>query len=171
MKAENPGLSNTEVSCLLGKEWREASEEKRAPYVEVEKTEREKYKVNMEKWRQENAEKMEEQAKNQAAQAVPYYGTGGNEQDAVNPSEQYNFIPPTGTNGYDPNMMVPQQQYMGQQQQQQQPQQYMGQQQQLPQQYVGQQQPGQMYNYQAQVPYPGYATGPCKSMFGLFGCQ
>ena len=113
MTDENPDLSNTDVSRKLGQEWREASEEERAPYIAEEKAEREKYKISMKKWRQENAEKMEEQAKNQMNQVVSYYGN--NEQEPIIPSEQCNYIPPTGTNGYDPNMMVQQQQQQQQQ--------------------------------------------------------
>jgi len=124
--------------------WRNAPEEERSPYVEREKVEREKYKIRIEKWREEYDERMEEQRKNlteHPVQAVSVFGT--NSQEHAN--EQY-YAAPSG--GYDPNMMA--------QQQAQQQQQYMEQ----------QQQPGQVYNYQPQSSYPGYAAAmPCKLVF------
>ena len=53
VKEENPNVSNTDVSRLLGELWRNASEVEKAPYVEAELKERNKYKEEMKKWRAE----------------------------------------------------------------------------------------------------------------------
>ena len=56
VKEENPDVSNTDVSRLLGEIWRNASETEKAPYVEAEIVERNKYKEVMKKWREEQAQ-------------------------------------------------------------------------------------------------------------------
>lgn len=57
MRENSPELSNTEISKLLGKEWKNVAEEVRRPYIEREKIEREKYKEDMAKWKEEQKEK------------------------------------------------------------------------------------------------------------------
>jgi hypothetical protein len=44
VKVQNPNMSNTDISRLLGEMWRSASPSEKAPYVEEEKLERAKYK-------------------------------------------------------------------------------------------------------------------------------
>ena len=56
VKEENPDVSNTDVSRLLGEIWRNATDEEKAPYVEAEIIERKKYKETMKKWREEQAQ-------------------------------------------------------------------------------------------------------------------
>ena len=56
VKEENPDVSNTDVSRLLGEIWRNASEAEKAPYVEAEIVERNKYKEVMKDWREEKAQ-------------------------------------------------------------------------------------------------------------------
>ena len=56
VKEENPDVSNTDVSRLLGEIWRNASDAEKAPYVEAEIIERNKYKEVMKKWREEKAQ-------------------------------------------------------------------------------------------------------------------
>jgi high mobility group protein B1 len=51
VKENNPGMKNTEVSRILGKMWQDATDEERAPHIEREKVEREKYKASMASWR------------------------------------------------------------------------------------------------------------------------
>lgn len=51
VKQNNPGMKNTEVSRILGKMWQDATDEERAPHIEREKVEREKYKASMANWR------------------------------------------------------------------------------------------------------------------------
>eukprot|EP00521_Asterionellopsis_glacialis_P010547 CAMPEP_0195293330 /NCGR_PEP_ID=MMETSP0707-20130614/12175_1 /TAXON_ID=33640 /ORGANISM="Asterionellopsis glacialis, Strain CCMP134" /LENGTH=370 /DNA_ID=CAMNT_0040354015 /DNA_START=214 /DNA_END=1326 /DNA_ORIENTATION=- len=52
LKAENPDLKNTQISCLLGKRWKTASEDERRPHIERERKEREEYKKNIADWRE-----------------------------------------------------------------------------------------------------------------------
>mmetsp|Transcript_41914 Transcript_41914/g.47432 ORF Transcript_41914/g.47432 Transcript_41914/m.47432 type:complete len:308 (-) Transcript_41914:5945-6868(-) len=56
VKEENPDVSNTDVSRLLGEVWRNASKVEKAPYVEAEIKERNKYKDVMKTWRDEQAQ-------------------------------------------------------------------------------------------------------------------
>jgi hypothetical protein len=51
VKQDNPNMSNTDVSRLLGEMWRNASPKERAPYVEQEEVERGVYKEDIKKWR------------------------------------------------------------------------------------------------------------------------
>jgi transcription factor SOX1/3/14/21 (SOX group B) len=55
VKEDNPDMSNTDVSRLLGEMWRNASPRERAPYVEQEEGERAVYKENIRKWRDDQA--------------------------------------------------------------------------------------------------------------------
>lgn len=63
IKEENPQMKNTEISRVLGEMWRSLSEEERRPFVEKEKTEREKYKVAIAEWRKTSRAKQEAQRK------------------------------------------------------------------------------------------------------------
>ena len=45
IKDANPGMRNTEISRVLGGMWKKASAEERAPHIEREATQREKYKI------------------------------------------------------------------------------------------------------------------------------
>mmetsp|Transcript_9918 Transcript_9918/g.14024 ORF Transcript_9918/g.14024 Transcript_9918/m.14024 type:complete len:372 (+) Transcript_9918:92-1207(+) len=56
LKAENPELKNTQISCLLGQRWKTASEEERRPHIERERKEREEYKKNIADWREKRDE-------------------------------------------------------------------------------------------------------------------
>lgn len=56
VREENPDVSNTDVSRLLGEMWRNATDKEKAPYVETEIMERKKYKEVMRKWREEKAQ-------------------------------------------------------------------------------------------------------------------
>ena len=56
VREENPNVSNTDVSRLLGEIWRNATDEEKAPYVETEIIERNKYKEVMKKWKEEKAQ-------------------------------------------------------------------------------------------------------------------
>mmetsp|Transcript_42534 Transcript_42534/g.102867 ORF Transcript_42534/g.102867 Transcript_42534/m.102867 type:complete len:152 (+) Transcript_42534:31-486(+) len=55
VKQDNPDMSNTDVSRLLGEMWRNASPRERSPYVEQEERERALYKENIRKWRDDQA--------------------------------------------------------------------------------------------------------------------
>lgn len=53
IKEEHPGMRNTEISRVLGGMWNKAPPEERAPYIKHEAAEREKYKIEIAKWRRE----------------------------------------------------------------------------------------------------------------------
>eukprot|EP00977_Amphora_coffeiformis_P011172 scaffold2671_cov167-Amphora_coffeaeformis.AAC.10 len=55
VKEENPDMSNTDISRLLGEMWRNASQAERAPYVESEQQERAAYKEQVKQWREKQA--------------------------------------------------------------------------------------------------------------------
>jgi hypothetical protein len=65
VKQENPDMSNTDVSRLLGEMWRGHSEKERRPYVEQEEGERAIYKREM-------AEFKAKQARQDAASRIPH---------------------------------------------------------------------------------------------------
>jgi hypothetical protein len=65
VKHENPDMSNTDVSRLLGEMWRGSSEKERRPYVEQEEGERTIYKRDM-------AEFNAKQAREDAASRIPH---------------------------------------------------------------------------------------------------
>ena len=54
-KAENPDMSNTDISRLLGEMWRNTDPEERRPFQEVEEKERAVYKAEIAKWRADQA--------------------------------------------------------------------------------------------------------------------
>lgn len=62
VKQENPDMSNTDISRLLGEMWRNASPEERQPYREQEEKERAVYKAEIAKWRAEQARIEQERA-------------------------------------------------------------------------------------------------------------
>jgi hypothetical protein len=65
VKQENPDMSNTDVSRLLGEMWRSAPEREKRPYVEMEERERATYK-------QETAAFKAQQARVDAASRTPH---------------------------------------------------------------------------------------------------
>jgi len=62
VKDENPDMSNTDISRLLGEMWRNASPEERRPYREQEEKERAVYKAEIAKWRADQARLEQERA-------------------------------------------------------------------------------------------------------------
>ena len=73
VKEQNPDMSNTDVSRLLGEMWRNASEEVRRPYVEDEETERALYKEQIKHWR-------DDQGKLDAASRISHHSVRGQQQ-------------------------------------------------------------------------------------------
>jgi HMG (high mobility group) box len=69
IKKSNPELKNTEVSSILGEMWRNLTDEERAPHVDREWQEREKYKIAIATWREENGAKLEAERKVHVEQA------------------------------------------------------------------------------------------------------
>lgn len=68
IKEANPGMRNTEISRVLGEMWKKASAEERAPHIEREAVEREKYKVQMAKWKEEEDVRQREIDQNENSQ-------------------------------------------------------------------------------------------------------
>jgi len=66
LKKLNPDKKNTEISRMLGEEWRGLPEKERRTHIEKEKAEREKYKVAVAQWREEYEAKLEAERKAQA---------------------------------------------------------------------------------------------------------
>ena len=59
LKRENPDMSNTDISKLLAKMWKEASDEEKKEHIEKEKELREIYKKEMAEWREKLRKKQE----------------------------------------------------------------------------------------------------------------
>jgi len=57
IRDQNPDMVNTEVSRVLGEQWRNATEEEKEPFIQREKIERERYKTAIAEWRTENEHK------------------------------------------------------------------------------------------------------------------
>lgn len=58
IKAQFPNMKNTQISSLLGEQWRNATEEERRPHIEMELEQRKLYKIAVEEFnRQEEARK------------------------------------------------------------------------------------------------------------------
>ena len=63
IKKENPEFSNGEISRLLSEMWRSAPDEERQKYIKEEYELRQKYKIDIAKWRKEAEEKEKLRAK------------------------------------------------------------------------------------------------------------
>lgn len=70
LKLTHPGLKNTEISQILGKDWRAASEEDKRPHIEREQKERIQYKIEMENWRQKQASSQNNNEKKEEAEQI-----------------------------------------------------------------------------------------------------
>lgn len=81
IKGANPGMRNTEVSRVLGGMWKNASAEERAPHIEREAAEREKYKVEIAKWREEEAVRSREMAHQEKIEKIEMMNRIKNEED------------------------------------------------------------------------------------------
>lgn len=67
IKDANPGMRNTEISRVLGGMWKRAAPEERSPHIEREASERQKYKIAIAKWREEEATRTDIAAAEQKA--------------------------------------------------------------------------------------------------------
>lgn len=56
LRKENPTLKNTDISRLLGEQWKNAPEAERKPHIEREKREREQYNKDIAEWRRQRDE-------------------------------------------------------------------------------------------------------------------
>jgi high mobility group protein B1 len=97
VKEENPSVSNTDVSRLLGEIWRNSSDAEKAPYVEAEIIEREKYKEEMRKFREEKSQ-LDAALRTSHEQASQIFRQNQHEQQTV--AKQSQRYP--GTSAFDP---------------------------------------------------------------------
>ncbi|TMW59463.1 hypothetical protein Poli38472_004532 [Pythium oligandrum] len=79
IKADHPDMKNTEISKQLGEAWGKATEAQKAPFIEKEKEDRDRYKREMEEWNQSRAERefaeSQQQYTNYSAMTGFDYGT------------------------------------------------------------------------------------------------
>ena len=99
IKEKNPEMKNTEISRVLGEMWRALSEEGRRPFVEKEKSEREKYKIAIAEWRKKDKAKQEEAERKAQTEQVASYPPV-HEQPQMYPADQYGA-------GMQPGFMTP----------------------------------------------------------------
>lgn len=77
LKRENPKATNSDLSKMLSKSWKELAPEERAKYMEEEATLREKYKQDIAKWRKEAAQRKKEEKVTREKEAVPSAAESG----------------------------------------------------------------------------------------------
>jgi len=80
IKQENPEMKNTDVSRILGQMWRSLSAEERQPFVDRERSEREKYKIALSEWKEKDEARKSMERKRQAElaeQAAEYHAGYG----------------------------------------------------------------------------------------------
>lgn len=63
LKERYPTVKNTDISRMLGEMWRNAPDKIRQPYIDREKSERDKYKLDLEEWRTEREAKLQRERK------------------------------------------------------------------------------------------------------------
>lgn len=99
IKDANPGMRNTEISRVLGEMWQKASHEERAPHIEREAAERQKYKVAIAKWREEEAERRKKEAEEKKVKAAERQSVGEKGQSSQKPasSRRDSPVPLPGT--------------------------------------------------------------------------
>ena len=103
IKSRLPGIKNTEISRMLGKMWREATDEVKRPYVIHEGKERKKYKYEVEKWKN-SQKKFENTLHIKLVDNDERCNTSSNESDDSRPStsEPPNFgIPASSTSMFE----------------------------------------------------------------------
>jgi structure-specific recognition protein 1 len=74
IKKENPEMKNTEISRILGDMWKNLTHEERRPYHDMEKADREKYKVAVAEWKEECEAKEKADRKAHAEQQMLLHG-------------------------------------------------------------------------------------------------
>lgn len=82
VKENNPHVSNTDVSRLLGEMWRNFPKDKKARFEDKEKIERQKYKEKMRKWREEKAQE-ENAARHSREEVSPTFHQNQHEQQEL----------------------------------------------------------------------------------------
>mmetsp|Transcript_59474 Transcript_59474/g.145634 ORF Transcript_59474/g.145634 Transcript_59474/m.145634 type:complete len:472 (+) Transcript_59474:4745-6160(+) len=76
LSRENPGVKNTDISKMLGKEWTNATDDVKRPYLEQEQHDREEYYREMAVWRSEHPKEKPKPKKQKVASSSPDKGAG-----------------------------------------------------------------------------------------------
>eukprot|EP00551_Chaetoceros_affinis_P020182 CAMPEP_0203717114 /NCGR_PEP_ID=MMETSP0092-20131115/1697_1 /ASSEMBLY_ACC=CAM_ASM_001090 /TAXON_ID=426623 /ORGANISM="Chaetoceros affinis, Strain CCMP159" /LENGTH=437 /DNA_ID=CAMNT_0050595877 /DNA_START=52 /DNA_END=1365 /DNA_ORIENTATION=- len=118
IKDKHPNMKNTEISSILGEQWRNATEEERRPHIEMEQRERLKYRVALEKFnREEEARKKKEAEELAEAKLVVTAAKNINRSPSPSPPSPVALNMNTDTNSALSNYSAMAGQQMGQQQQ------------------------------------------------------
>ena len=67
VRADHPNTKNTDISKLLAERWRQASEEEKRPFIELEKEQRTQYKEAMAAWLEQKQKKDQEAVQQRAS--------------------------------------------------------------------------------------------------------
>lgn len=115
LKSEYPELKNTDISKLLGQQWKEMDEETKSPYVTKENSDRNRYREEMKAWNIRVKEEQKRQAILQADQQKSLLEAWNKRQDGMNVQEMnyHNYHNGGGNHGGNNPQM---QQYQQQQQ-------------------------------------------------------
>jgi HMG (high mobility group) box len=121
IKDHYPDIMNTEVSRILGEQWRSATDEEKAPFVQKEREEREGYKVAIAAWRNNQQQKKEEErrfveaqiAQQYSQQATSYGSQDVGDHSAYRSSMNYNSGSAYGVHPTSPTQHQYQPQYYG----------------------------------------------------------
>lgn len=82
VRAQHPDIKNTDISGILANLWKTCSEEEKAPHIDRELRDREKYHIEMEKWKEEmGLRKSEQEAIAAAAAKLEFQGSQGSHQE------------------------------------------------------------------------------------------
>ena len=72
VKAQNPALTNIDISTVLAHKWRSSSEETKRPHIEREINDRLKYHENMAKWKESEELSRQEKSNQESIETVHY---------------------------------------------------------------------------------------------------
>lgn len=75
IRKEFPDLKNTDLSGILAERWRSACEEERRPHLERELREREKYHIEMARWKESEQQRNQEQQQQDEEESKHYQNT------------------------------------------------------------------------------------------------
>ena len=94
VKEENPDMSNTDVSRLLGEMWRNASDEEKKPYRDEEEIERADYNARIKKWKTEYAQQEAAKRKSTRTKKAKKKGTSSRPTPALKEPPIITGVPP-----------------------------------------------------------------------------
>ena len=85
IRTKHPDLKNTDISGVLAKQWKNASEEEKRPHLEKELKEREKYHEDMARWKEEVLQTAQE--KNMTFAMMKNHHSATSQKEMRNPSK------------------------------------------------------------------------------------